>query len=84
LPRLARERRSVPDVAHLDPTPDELTMRRLDVGDDQPALGRAWLGNSDALAEGDRGPGAWGGVNWTMRRPSNGATSLSSLQPRPV
>ena len=35
-------------------------MGRLDVGDDEPALGRAWRGRRESLAERDRGPGAWG------------------------
>src|ERR1700720_1571826 len=38
----------------------------LDVGDDEPALGRAWRGGCESLAEGDRGPQP-GGVNRTMR-----------------
>src|SRR5438270_1494448 len=35
---LDRERRAVPDVAHLDATADELVTRRLDVGDDDGGL----------------------------------------------
>jgi hypothetical protein len=33
-------------------------MSRLDVGDDEPALGRAWRGRRESLAERDRGPRA--------------------------
>ena len=50
-------------------------MGRLDVGDDQPAFGRAGRGRRQSQAERDRGPGA-GGVNWTMRSPSIGYLSV--------
>src|SRR5215472_12698498 len=60
LPRLDRERRAVPDGAHLDATADELVIGGLDVGDDQFPLGRAWRGRRESLAERDRGPRARG------------------------
>jgi hypothetical protein len=56
LPCLDRERRAVPDVAHLDAAVDELVMGRVDVGDDEPAFGRARRGRRESLAERDRGP----------------------------
>ena len=56
LPRLDGERRAMPHVSHLDATADESGMRHLDVGDDQPALGRAWRGRCESQAERDRGP----------------------------
>ena len=41
-------------------------MGRFDVGDDQPALGRARRGRGKSLADRDRGQGR----DWAMRRPS--------------
>jgi len=79
LSRLDRERRAVPDRAGVDAAADKVGVSRFNVGDDQPALGRAGRGRSEAGAERDRGAGAWG-VNWTMRRPSSGASSASSRQ----
>ena len=35
-------------------------MGRLDIGDSEPALPRAWRGRREPLAEPDRGPGTWG------------------------
>ncbi|HEX3961579.1 MAG TPA: hypothetical protein VHZ03_33965 [Trebonia sp.] len=78
---LGRERRAVPDLAGVDATADKLFMSGLDVRDDQPPEGRAGRGRGEPRAERDRGRGARG-VNWTMRRPSIGATSSSSRQPR--
>ena len=57
---LDRERRAMPDVADLDAAADEFVTGRLDVGDDQPALGRAGRSGRESLAESDRGPGAAG------------------------
>jgi hypothetical protein len=81
LARLDREWRAVPDLADVDATAGEFVMGRFDVGDDQPSLAEPgaavvspWPNVTEAAEP--------GGVNWTMRRPSGGATSSSSLQPR--
>ena len=74
------ERRPVQDVAHLDPAAGELVMGGL---------------MSETISPPSADPGAAvvsprpnvtevpepGGVNWTMRRPSIGASSASSLKP---
>src|SRR5262249_51865314 len=60
LPCLDRERRNVPDVTHVDATADELVTGGVDVGDDQPPLGRAGRARRESLAERDRGTRAWG------------------------
>ena len=55
-------------------------MGRLDVGDDEPALaepGAAVVSPRPNVIE----VAEPGGVNWTMRSPSIGATSSSSRQP---
>ena len=80
LARLDGERRAVPDVTHVDATADESVMGRLDVGDDEPALGRAWRGRCEPQPNVTEVPEP-GGVNWTMRSPSIGAASSSNLQP---
>ena len=60
LPCLDRERRAVPDIAGVDATAGEFVVGRYDVGDGQPALGRARRGRGESGAERDRGPGARG------------------------
>jgi hypothetical protein len=57
---LGRERRAVPDLTRVDAAADKVGVGRFDVGDDQPALGRAGCGRGEAGAEGDRGRGAGG------------------------
>ncbi len=68
LPRLDRERRAVPDVAHLDAAADKLGMGGLDVGDDQSAFGRARRGRRHPRPNVIDVPEP-GGVNWTIREP---------------
>src|SRR5258708_5570619 len=75
------ERRAVPDVAHVDTTADELVTGRLDVGDDRPPSGEPGAAVASPRPNVTEAPEP-GGVNWTIRRPSIGATSSSSLQPR--
>ena len=81
LPCLDRERQAVPDVTHLDATADELVIGSLDVGDNQlpsaepgAAVVSPWPNVTEVADP--------GGVNWTMRRPSIGATSRSRFQPK--
>lgn len=78
---LDREGRAVLDATRFDATVDELGMSRDDVGDDQPAPGRAGRAVVSPVPNVIEVPEP-GGVNWTMRRPSIGATSPSSRQPR--
>ena len=80
LARLDGERRAVPHVTHVDATVEESVMGRLDVGDDERALGRARRGRCEPQAERDRGRRARG-CELDDAKPSIGATSSSSLQP---
>ena len=77
---LDRERRTVPDVAHVDATADQPVVSLIDVVDDE--------GGLDPPGEPVGSPkpnvievGELGGVSWTKRSPSIGATSSSSRQP---
>ena len=81
LPGLDGERRAVPHVGRVDAPADEFAVGRFDVGDDQHRLGRAGGGPMSPVPNVTDAPEC-GGVNWTTRSPSIGATSSSSLQPK--
>jgi len=71
----------VPDVTHADAAAREFVMCRLYIGDGQAASaepGAAVVSPKPNVTEVPER----GGVNWTMRSPSSGATSSSSLQPK--
>ena len=55
LARLDGERRTVPDVTHVDAELEEPVMSLLDVRDDEGALGPAWRGRVQPEAERNRG-----------------------------
>jgi hypothetical protein len=57
-PRLRRERRAMPHVAHLDTTTDQILMSRYDVGYDERTRGGTRSGCGYSLAERDRAPRA--------------------------
>jgi hypothetical protein len=56
LPRLDGERRAVPHVTDIEAKVGQPVMGGLDIGDDEPPLGRARRGRREPLAECDRGP----------------------------